>query len=178
MNLGTLSKDIWGLIFQTYEINFCPKTLNSLSLTCKKLNEIDKERRLKYINQYSDLDIELNPELKKGRQDHVRVLKYKNIDLINMSTKKIFKIGENYENVMFLVYPNLHEYLKILNVEKYEELFGLHQNTVCEKFDIPSKDLDLVCSHVSTEFIFAIFSLIKHKGDIVNAIMELQSFFL
>lgn len=174
MNLGTLSKDIWGLIFHKFEINFCPHTLNSLSLTCKKLNEIDNERRCRYLNQYSL--IELNPELKKGRQDHVSFLKYRNIDLIDMTTKKIFKIGGNYENTMISVYPDLHKYLKILNVDKYEDLFKMNQG-VCEKFNIPSKDVDLVCSQVCTEFIFAIFSLIKYEGDIVNSIMELQFFY-
>ena len=50
MNLGPFCKDIWEIIFFYFEINFCPDTLNALSLTCKKLNNIDNERRSRYIN--------------------------------------------------------------------------------------------------------------------------------
>ncbi len=154
MNLGYLSKDIWGLIFNYFEINFCPNSLNALSLTCKKLNEIDNERKRTYIRQ-------IDVKLKNGRVDLAAYVKYKNIDTKMIGNKN-----------MISFYPDLHKYLDTLKVDKYEDLFKLKQEKVCEKFDILSKDVDLICHHTSIEFIFVIFSLIKHKEDIVNAIMD------
>ena len=162
MNLGTLSKDIWGLILTYFEINFSPHTLNSLSLTCKKLNEIDNERKRRYIKQ---IDVKL-----KGRVDFISFIKYKSIDMVDMTTQKLSKYNEN---IMICVYPDLHKYLKILKVDKYEELLKLNKNATCQKFGICDKDIDLVCSQISVHFIFAIFSFIKNENDFINTIMEL-----
>ena len=46
-----MNKDIWGLIFEQFEDKFDPYTLNALSLTCRKLNQIDRERRIRYQNE-------------------------------------------------------------------------------------------------------------------------------
>lgn len=82
--LGPFYKDIWEMIFSYFEINFCKKTLNSLSVTCKKLNLIDKERKSRHRNDLMkkcerigfDVYKISHPELSKARPDYVSLHKY------------------------------------------------------------------------------------------------------
>lgn len=58
--LSPFPKDIWKMFFIYFENNFCSDTLNSLSLTCKKLYNINKERKAEHIRdlkKYRKIDI-------------------------------------------------------------------------------------------------------------------------
>ena len=178
MNLGPFSKDIWGLIFSHFEIKFCPYTLKSLTLTCKKLNLIDNERQYRYfdasIKKYGKL-ILLHPEVKKNRMDHVSFHKYLEVDMIDISTGNFLTEKENYKKTMIAVYPDLHVYLKKLNVENYDELNRLNRNDICEKLDVHFQDVSLIYGQLNAKsFIFSAFSCVKYDSDIVNSLVELM----
>ena len=181
MNLGLFSKDIWELLFQHFEINFSPSTLNSLSLTCRKLNSIDKERRRRYIktiekkyNHFFDLII-FHYKYRRGRIDYISLNKYTNIGMIDISTKKLLQNDKNSKNVLVSIYPDLYVYLQKLRVNTYKELIQMSRVDICRKFECRLEDIELI--HAQTDewsFIFSAFSYIKWDGDIIDSISELQ----
>jgi hypothetical protein len=169
MNLGPFCKDIWEMIFSHFEINFCQETLNSLSLTCKKLHFIDKKRKsthFKALMKKCSL-LEFHPEINKARPDYVTLYKYISIDMIN--------IGKNSKDVFLIKkIPELHLYLKKLNVDTFEELNKISSQDICKKLDICYNDVYLFFSNETVSFIIAAFFYIKNNGDIINAIMDMQ----
>lgn len=207
MNLGPFCKDIWELIFSYFELNFCRETLNSLSLTCKKLNCIDNERRRRHsdslIRKCELLNFDTNkilndpasfhPGLSKSRPDYASLYKYIDIDLINIRTKKLLInktdstkdfqmtlisdiINNNPDKTMIRIFPQLHSYLRKLNVNGYEELSKMNDRDMCLKLNICYEDVEIIFSNGISSFIFAAFFCIKHDSDIVNAILDCQNF--
>ncbi len=195
MNLGPFCKDIWGMIFSHFEINFCPISLNNLSLTCKKLNNIDNERRSRYLTAIREkcaaFSIEIrssigdikglkqtilfHPEFTKKRMDHVSFNKYLDIDMINIDTHKIITKEEiRYATAMIAMYPDLHSYIRKLKVKTYDELKKLNREDICTRLNVLIKDVDLIYRHTNEKsFLLSALSCLKYDGDIVNAIMEL-----
>lgn len=175
MNLG---KDIWNLIFEKLETDFCPYSLNSLSLTCKKLNSIDKERRERYskhlINKYSDILSQTKRNL-EGRIDYITLERYLFIGN-SYVVQNIFQNIKMYEH-----FPDYLSYLEKLKVKNFTELKQLSIDEFCTKLDfkeINRKDISLIQEHVYTKSdLILVFTYMKWDEDIVNSILDIQSTF-
>lgn len=111
--IGPFPKDIWGLIFREFEYNFDPYALNNLSLTCKKLYEIDMQHKKNYISRRKKIGYD-EPIYKKGRHDYVTLLKYGY--LMQYLHNHSFCM-DNYRNIYQFV-----KLLKIGNLSKMEAL--------------------------------------------------------
>lgn len=172
MNLGTLSKDIWSLLFQNFEVNFDPLTLNCLSLTCKKLNNIDRERVQLYKN---DLFSNYNVNFSKGRFDFVLLKKYAIIGMIDIRSSKPLKDKADYKFTLSSIFPDLFSYLKKLNVNTYEEMFKLDNEEICSRLNCKDIDVYLISANTSLNFLFSSMFLLRNGVDIVNAVMQIQN---
>lgn len=175
-----LGKDIWNLIFEKLETNFCPYSLNSLSLTCKKLNSIDKERRERYSkhlnNKYSDILSQIQKYKEtKGRFDYVTLEKYLYIG--NCYVKET-----PYQNIkIYEHFPDYLSYLEKLKVKNFTELKQLSMDELLKRLefkDYVRKDIELIQKQVYTKSdLILVFTYMKWDEDIVNSILDIQSTF-
>lgn len=169
-------KDIWSLIFRIFEKNFDPETLNSLSLTCKKLYQIDKEHKnmyLRYLEEKYGFDIV--SYFAKGRMDYLLLDKYLSIGTLDIisETKTCF-INSYLSN-----FPKLFTYLKSLKVESYEELKNMNSEELCLKTKCDIVDLDTIKNsfvsvyNIQAHDFICLFYLLKNNKDLVNSVMEI-----
>lgn len=114
--IGLFPKDIWGMIFENFERDFDPISLNNLSLTCKQLNYIDIQRRKIYIKNYEKTERDVET-YKKGRQDYVTLLKYLCI------TKYVHSHAFYLPN-----YLNVYKFAKLLKISNLSKTEVLTEN--------------------------------------------------
>lgn len=177
--IGVFPKDIWGIIFEKLETNFNPHTLNNLSVTCKRLYGIDKQRRQNYIKSYEKIG-PLIEKLKKGRQDYVNIVKYAPITC-HFYKYYYFPINSN------LIKDWLKNHSGIDHKEK-ERLLNMKEKEMLTKFvkfintnyyatgEIFAKDIEMISRQILAPPFFYVLSYLKNRGDIVNTIMDLQFF--
>ena len=123
MNIGPFYKDIWSLLFKHFEINFDPYTLNSLSLTCKKLNQIDKEHISSYKNylkrKYKIREDFFHLFFEKGRCNYIKMDGHISIALTDFTTGKMIEKGSSRSFISVL--SKIFDYLDKIEVNTYEE---------------------------------------------------------
>jgi hypothetical protein len=178
-------KDIWKLFFIYFENNFCSKTLNSLSLTCKKLNQINKERVKNHINVLRYKYVNIAYYISEFEYDYVTLKNCIIIDetgVYKSGESKGMKQSNNYGQT-FLHRPYSYYFLDFFNslrklgVKSYSELIKMSDKDICLKLNCIYDDVYLVerqCEDYPYTFLFYVLSLLKNKGDIVNCIMEIQ----
>ena len=190
--IGVFSKDIWGIIFEKLETNFNPHALNNLSLTCKRLNVIDKQHRQNYIKDYEKMG-PLIEKLQKGRQDYVNLVKYAPLTCpfyryyyFPVTFKLLVTwIKRNLSNEERDFLLNLKE-KEVMSDKERDSLFNLKEKEIVSQLlplisgkffinfsDFP-KDIILIERQINAPKVSYVLSYIKNRGDIVNTIMDLQ----
>lgn len=166
--IGVFCKDIWGIIYEKLEISYDPLALNNLSISCKKLHNIDMERRKKYIWEYEKQG-PLIENLKKGRQNYLNLVKYAPLSCYIYPHKYFeitFESANNWLNRSFLGTKNEEELIfRLLNILDVKQL---------TKYSDIHKDLELIQAQVFASDLQYMFSYLKNNGDIVDTIMDLQ----
>ena len=173
--IGVFSKDIWGIIFEKLETNFDLNALNNLSLTCKRLYEIDKQRKQNYIKDYEKVG-PLIEKLKRGRQDYVNIVKYAPI---TYHFYKFYYFPVTFKLLVTWIKQNLSSKERdfLFNLTKKEvvsQLLPLISGNFSINFcDFP-KDIKLIENQINAPKVSYVLSYIKNRGDIVNTIMDLR----
>ena len=172
---GIFCRDIWGIIFDLLEKNFDPLTLNNLSATCRKLHDIDMQRRQSYIKQYEKHG-PLIEKLKEKRQDYVQLIRYA---AITCHFYKYYYFQVTFKHVIqWLSKDQTFQYQQQLTKMTQEEIVNeLLEKTKVKQFKNNSEFsrwIELIKCQISAPDYCYVFTYIKQDGDIVNAIMDLQ----
>jgi hypothetical protein len=194
--VGPFPLDIWRMIFRYFEHNFDLISLNSLSETCVKLNNIDREHRKTYVDEYArkcQTSVEfkklctklgINVSRSDKRVDYVFILsiaemlmlnpfedaeRLKLIDLIN-KLREINKLLEVKNRPL-----TLRKYLSF-TIKRIYPIILSDEDEKKKTEEWLRRDLELIKIQIGGYYpdpILALFYFYFDR-DIVNTIMQLQ----
>jgi hypothetical protein len=172
--IGPFSLDIWGIFFDYFENNYDPHTLNSLTLTCKHLYKLNKQRQNININNYIKTYGQISEYFNQHR------INYNMFNSLGIIGNAKANINHN-KKTLFSLHPDSYKILYELlcklyknnNVTTFESFYKISFKTICKLLKIELLDASIIAEECDVYFIHAIFALLKNNGDKIDAIYDI-----